>query len=733
MRSSLALARRISISLLALMLMISACVSSVRVVSAQGTEAEITRVTASILAHSQFAHHPLDRELADKLLARYADALDGSRTLLLQSDVDQYSGSGGTLAHAILFEGDTNLAHQLWRVYLQRLQQRVQYVAGLLHTGRFDFKGQDSYLADREDAARPKDLGAAQELWRQRLRADYLDEKLNGTAKAQIVDKLSHRYEQQLQTMQALPAKDVTSTFINALASVYDPHSEYLDHEQLQSFEMMMSLSLFGIGATLENQEGYCTVRDILPGGPAAHSSLTAGDRIIAVAQAGEASVSIMNMPLSRAVQLIRGPKGSRVTLTVRSGGSGDSTPTHDVTIIRDEVQLEDQEAKAYILDVPQPGGTQRLGVIDIPSFYASTDPRAKARKRSVTADVARLVKKLVAEKVRGIALDLRNNGGGSLDEAIHLTGLFIPKGPVVQTRGPTGKIGIGADTDPAELYKGPLLVVISRMSASASEIMAGALKDYGRALIVGDSSTFGKGTVQSLVPLGPLMLQNGLRVGFDPGALKVTISKFYRPSGASTQLRGVAADIVIPSNTDLSRINESALDNPLPWDTVKPVSFVRADRVQPYLAALRAQSAARVAADSGFEYLKARLATVREHFSNHPVSLNEAARRAELSKDKTLQQDLERWWRARQQDAPKSYELRLKDLLDPELPTAEPFAALNDQDLAEAAKAATAAARSAVLANGAASDVVLSEAVHILSDYVSLTEAPTPSESGGA
>jgi carboxyl-terminal processing protease len=267
-------------------------------------------------------------------------------------------------------------------------------------------------------------------------------------------------------------------------------------------------------------------------------------------------------MPLSRAIELIRGKKGTIVDLTIVPSDPGRGTAPKTVRIKRDEVKLEQQEAKARIVDLPDANGrTTRLGVIDLPSFYEGND----GAHRSATADVARLLRKLKAEEVRGVVLDLRRNGGGSLEEAINLTGLFIRRGPVVQTRDPAGDLDIGTDNDAAELYTGPLVVLTSRLSASASEILAGALQDYGRALIVGDTSTFGKGTVQTILPLAPILKQNGLASPDNAGALKVTIRKFYRPSGASTQLRGVQADIVVPSTTDLSEIGESAMKDPLP------------------------------------------------------------------------------------------------------------------------------------------------------------------------
>jgi carboxyl-terminal processing protease len=330
-------------------------------------------------------------------------------------------------------------------------------------------------------------------------------------------------------------------------------------------------------------------------------------------------------------------------------------------------------------------------------------------------------LKKLKTEKVRGVVLDLRQNGGGSLDEAIRLTGLFIPKGPVVQTRGPAGDVEVENDPDPSELYKGPLVVLISRMSASASEILAGALQDYGRAVVVGDSSSFGKGTVQSIMSLAPIMQEEGLGYTFDPGALKVTIRKFYRPSGASTQLRGVASDIVIPSNTDVSEISEAAQKNPLPWDVVPSASFERQNLVKPHVQALRERSSKRVASEPGFDYLRENIEKVRKRLENKAVSLNEAQRREELARDEARQREFGQSWKARQKEAPRHYEIRLKDVGAAGLPAPSPFVSLEKIEQRHAGTPESQDRYDAALADAAAGDIVLREAMKILADYIQL------------
>jgi carboxyl-terminal processing protease len=687
------------------------------------TEANITRLTTSLLEHSQFAHHPFDSDLAGALLDRYLDALDGTRSLFLQTDVDEFAANRATLPQATRAAGDTRAAEAIFARVLTRMDQRASYVADTLRTATFDFTGHDVDSLDRGHAPRPADLTAARKLWLEQLRAEYLQEKLGDRRPETIASTLTHRYAQQLQTLKAVKPDEWLEVYLDALAHVYDPHSDYLGHEQMESFAIGMKLSLFGIGATLENAEGYCTIRSLVPGGPAARSGLLKpGDRIVAVAQAGQQPVDVTNMPLSRTVELIRGPKGSTVTLQILpADGADGALPLKTASIARDEVKLEDQEAKARIVDLPTGKGdaTRRLGVIDLPSFYADRGDGAGAGSRSATADVARLLGKLKAEHVEGIVLDLRTNGGGSLEEAITLTGLFIRQGPVVQTRNPNGEIEVGADTDPGVAYDGPLVLLTSRFSASATEILAGALQDYGRALVVGDSSTFGKGTVQTILPLARIMDQAGLAHSYDPGALKVTISKFYRPSGASTQLRGVSSDIVLPSTSDISEVSESALKNPLPWDAVPSASYERLNRVEPYVARLRDESARRVAADKDFRYLADDIARLRQRLATKSVSLNEADRRHELALDKARHD--ERADGGLRETRPTTYAITLENASEPGLPP--PVARTNDPD--PVSSPATSHLDPLPNDRSAADDIVLSEGERILADYVDLLTHP--------
>ncbi|HEY2730463.1 MAG TPA: carboxy terminal-processing peptidase [Polyangia bacterium] len=683
------------------------------------TAANITRVVTSLLAGSQFAHHPLDDQLAGKLLERYLEALDGSRSLFLQTDVDELATYRRTLAYATRMEGDTRPAQTIFKRFLERLGQQAAYDTELLRSAAFDFTGRDTFLFDRDRAARPRDLTSAHAIWREELRAEVLQEKLGDKKPpaADIAKTLTRRHAQQLRMMTALGQDEVLEIYLDSLTHVYDPHSDYLGHEEMESLSIAMNLSLFGIGASLSSDEGACTVHELVPGSPAEKSGLLKpGDRITAVAQDAGEPVDVTDMPLTRIVGLIRGPKGSVVTLTVLPP-VGSAGPPRTVRLVRAEIKLEDQQAKAQIIEKPEPdGSTVRLGVIDLASFYSGDGGASGA-----TADVAKLLAKLKSERVRGVVLDLRRNGGGSLEEAIKLTGLFIKSGPVVQTRDSNNVVQVDTDPDPGVIYDGPLVVLTSRFSASASEIAAGALQDYGRAVIVGDSTTFGKGTVQSILPLATVMDRVKASHTYDPGALKITISKFYRPSGASTELRGVASDIVLPSRSDVAKVGEGELKDPLPWDTVAAARYERVNRVEPWLATLRTQSSRRVEADRGFSDLRAEIATLKARIAAGQVSLNEAQRRREIAATEAREKEIERVARVTAATGTR-YAITVKNAAKPGLPP--PEVAVAKPVAPDGGVAPPHDHESGEL--GAAENLVLSESLMILRDYARLLE-PKP------
>src|SRR5437899_3124331 len=514
---------------------------------AQGpNEASIARVTATILEKGHYLKQPFNDEVSSKFLDRYLDALDNLHIYFLQSDLKEFDAYRYSLDELTLKEGDTTPGRIIFLRFLQRLQQQFDYVLELLKSEKFDFTSDDRFTVNRRTLPRPKDMDEAKKLWRERLRYEYLQEKLNKEKPDEIVKIITRRYTRILRALKDYDNDDVLEVYLTALAHVYDPHSDYLGKSALDNFSINMQLSLFGIGALLRSEDGYCKIQSLVPGGPAERSKkLKPNDKIIAVAQGEQTAVDVVDMKLNKVVEMIRGPEKTEVRLTIVPADAPDPSVRKTISIVREKIRLEGQEAKAKIIE--SPAGTNqllRLGVIDLPSFYSEFELEGRAKsgeRKSTTVDVSKLLHKLVQEHVAGIVLDLRRNGGGSLEEAINLTGLFIKEGPVVQIKDSDGRISIDKDPNPNIFYDGPLIVLTSRFSASASEILAGALQDYCRALIVGDASTHGKGTVQSLTQLAPILRsQLGLSPTNNPGAVKITIRKFYRASGSSTQLKGV-------------------------------------------------------------------------------------------------------------------------------------------------------------------------------------------------
>jgi len=692
--------------------------------SATGSEeANIAKATALLLQNSSYSSHREAREVSGRFFDHYLDMLDGNHVYFLQSDIEEFAPYRTNLEALAVKNGDTSPAHQIFSRFLQRLEQRVAYNKELLETATFDFTGNDNYQWDRRKALRPRDLAEAKQLWRQNLRYDYLQEKLANRKPEEIVKTLSHRYERTLHAAQQWKADQVLEIYLTALAHAYDPHSDYMGRRQTEDFAIAMNLSLMGIGASLQANDGYCKIRELIPGGPAARSKLLkVGDRIVAVAEDGKEPVDIVDMPLPEAVSLIRGAKGTVVHLTIVPSNSADSSSRKTISLMREEVRLEDQEAKARLVEMPdQDGRVSRLGTIDLPSFYSGFGGEHGSAQKSATTDVARLIEKLKAERVQGIILDIRRNGGGSLEEAITLTGLFIKRGPVVQTKGPEGDVRVESDPDPSVLYDGPLVVLTSRLSASASEILAGALQDYGRALVVGDSSTFGKGTVQSLLPLAKVMTRAGLPFKADPGELKLTIRKFYRPDGSSTQLKGVASDIVLPSPIEALKVSEAEMCDPLPWDSVPQARHDELDRVTSYVAALREASAQRMATNQDFAWLREDNDRVKAQLADLVVSMNEKERRQEKAEDDARAEARRKERANRQPQHETQYEITLKDAAQPGLPkpVSAPSTAKVDDDSDGESLLPSPKGKDVI------SDCVMEEAQHILLDYITLLNAP--------
>jgi carboxyl-terminal processing protease len=638
-----------------------------------------------LLEEYHYSQKLIDEDISKMFFTNYINALDSRHENFFQSDLAEFDIYRTNLDRLILNRGASDLtpAFVIYNRYAERVQQHNFYVNELLKRDKFKLNDPDEkILIDRRNAPFPNDLEEAKALWRQRLHYEYLQEKLSReiietnnnliiklppNADKDIAETLGRRYRWSLRMTTNWDSSGVLTTYINALAHAYDPHSDYFSAPKAQDFSIGMNLSLFGIGAQLFEDDGYCTIRSLVPGGPAAKSrQINEKDRIIAVAQGNTPPVDVVDMELEKVVQLIRGPKGTEVRLTISP--DADRAARKVVTLVRDEIKLEDQEAKARLLEIPDGQGvTNRIGIIDLPSFYATVNLGAGGHTtpKSTTTDVAKLIKRLKAENVSGIIIDLRSNPGGSLEEAIRFTGLFIKDGPVVLARDPDGQVKVDTDPDPEQLYDGPLVVMVNRFSASASEIAAGALQDYGRALIVGDISTHGKGTVQNLNPLKQFMAN----ATNDPGTLKITIRKFYRVSGASTQLKGVVPDIILPNVlSHSSMIGESAQNNALPWDTIQPASYGKLNLVQPYLARLQTVSNERIATNQDFRYVQEDIERFEKAQADKTVPINEreAIKERKLNFARAKAREAER--AARKPDGIKIYEITIKNADQPGL-----------------------------------------------------------------
>jgi carboxyl-terminal processing protease len=634
-------------------------------IAAGANDASISRLTASLLARYHYAQKEFNDEVSSQFFDRYLEALDNQRIHFLQSDIAEFEKFRTVLDDLTLGTGDTSPANVIFNRFLQRVQERVAYVNEMLPKETFVFDSDDKVIINRKELPRPKTPAEARQLWHERLRYEILQEKLNKEKPDEIVKIIQRRYARLLRSLREFDSDDVLQVYLSALAHVYDPHSDYMGRSQMENFSIGMKLSLVGIGALLRSEDGYCKIQELMPG-PAMKSKLIKpNDRIIAVAQGTNAPVDVVDMKLNKVVEMIRGRKGTEVRLTIIPADAADSSTRKVVSLIRDEIQLEDQQAKAKLIELPtakENAKPLRLGIIDLPSFYSDFGPRpTSGERKSTTTDVAKLLKKLNEENVNGIILDLRRNGGGSLEEAINLTGLFIKEGPVVQVKDPDGSVQVDSDRDPRVQYDGPLIVLTSRFSASASEILAGALQDYDRALIVGDKSTHGKGTVQQLVELRGIMQRIQPGADFEPGALKVTIRKFYRASGASTQLEGVTPDIILPSVNNVADVGEKALENPLPYDTIKSASFDKVGRVQSHLAELRHRTEKRIGTNVDFGYIREDIEIYRKNKEEKSISLNEGARLKEKQEAETRTKSRKEEVKARPDAKEKIYEITLK------------------------------------------------------------------------
>lgn len=573
-----------------------------------------------LLKRHHYSKPPLDDARSVIIYDSYIKLLDPARSYFTAADIAEFD-QWKTQFDDFLKSGNLDPGFTIYKRYLDRVKQRLDFALAELDKGvdKIDFSAKETLLIDRKDAPWLKDQAALDELWRKRVKDEVLRQKIAGKEPRQIQETLTKRYKNQLARLDQTRAEDIFQAYINTFAQSYDPHTNYLSPDNAENFDINMSLSLEGIGAVLQSDNDQVKIVRLVPAGPAAKTKQVApADKIIGVAQGNKEMVDVVGWRLDEVVKLIRGPKGSVVRLEIIPASNAPSDQTSKiVSITREAVKLEEQAAKKSVLKLKQDGRDYKLGIIEIPAFYLdfkayrAGDPEYK----STTRDVKKLLTELQKEKVDGVVIDLRNNGGGSLQEATELTSLFIEKGPTVLVRNSDGRVDVLEDENPGAFYKGPLALLVNRLSASASEIFAGAMQDYHRALIIG-GQTFGKGTVQTIQPL-------------NHGELKLTLAKFYRVSGQSTQHQGVLPDIDYPSIIDTKEIGESALPEAMPWDTIRPVVKPAADPFKPFLAQLKAQHEARSDKDAEFTYIRDRLALTQKLMNEKTVSLNEQDRRA--------------------------------------------------------------------------------------------------------
>jgi carboxyl-terminal processing protease len=650
------------------------------------------------LLRGHYEHQRLDDKLSSRVLDALFDDIDSTRSYLLQSDVDSFEKYRFVLDEA-LSRGDMRPAFEVYNRFQQRVSERLSFLLTELKNKADDYTfDKDERLdLDRENAPWATTSAELDELWRKRLKNSMLNLKMAGKEKDAIIDLLSKRYQNQLNRVHQSKPEDAYQTFMNAVTRSFDPHTQYFSPRNTENFNINMSLSLQGIGAVLQTEDEHTKVVRLVPGGPAAAAgNLEPADKIVGVGQDDGDIVDVIGWRLDEVVDLIRGPKGTRVRLEILPANSSGSD-SKVVTIVRDEVKLEEQSAQKEVIEVKDGDHTRKLGVIDIPTFYIDFQGRMENKPdyRSTTRDVTKLINELKDEGIEGLIIDLRNNGGGSLEEAISLTGLFIPQGPVVQVRSTHGRVEVLPDTDPSVLYDGPMTVLVNRLSASASEIFAGAIQDYGRGLIVG-GQTFGKGTVQSLRPLRS-------------GQLKITQAKFYRVSGDSTQHQGVIPDILFPSLFDKEKIGESALEEALPWDTIRPAEFSHSGKVDNDLPMLRDEHQKRIEHNPDFRFLREQKALITELRDKTKVSLNEKIREEErkANDDKRLALENERR---------KAKGMELLSSLD---------------DEAEAEDAATDSAKEKEKTEE--EDALLIEAGHILVDFMNIESQRLTAQRAGS
>lgn len=591
-------------------------------------EARVSRLVGSVFERSHYRQAPINDPVSSLILDRYVESLDGNRSYFLASDIAEFERYRYRLDDAIT-QGRLDPAFAIFNRFQQRNRERMNYALKVLETEP-DFTIDESFEFDREHAPWAATTAELDDLWRKRVKNDAVSLMLTDKTWPEAHDILQKRYERAAKRSEQVTSDDVFENFMNSFASVFDPHSNYFSPRNSEEYRIQMSLSYEGIGASLQVVDDYVTIMDVLPGGSAQQSNeLKATDRILAVGQGKDGElVDVVGWRLDDVVDLIRGPGGSFVRLQIQSGNAAPGTAERVVILPRKKITLEAQAAKKELRKVTRGDKELRIGVIDVPSFYQDFDARTAGDDdyRSTTRDVRRLIEEFQAEGgIDGLVLDLRQNGGGHLSEAIGLVNLFVPKGPVVQLRESGGKVEVLESESQGVAYSGPLTILVDRFSASASEIFAAAMQDYGRGIIIGQE-TYGKGSVQNLYPLDRFAL------GQDPGygQLTVTIGMYYRVTGESTQNRGVQPDIALPSAISVEEVGESSREGALPWNRIRSATFKPEGSVTPVLGELQRDHEARVANDPDFRFAEGEIAAIDTMRKEKSVSLNLKDRQAE-------------------------------------------------------------------------------------------------------
>lgn len=587
------------------------------------------KAATSLITRFLFRHHyrrmELDDRFSEELMERYLETLDSNRSFFLKADIDSFMADRHRLDD-MLRRAEVDIAFEIFKRFRQRVDTRITQALTLLESD-FDFTREEDYLFDRREATWAESEAALDDLWRQRVKNDVLTQRLAGKDHAAIVEVLSKRYNRLRRHYEQFNANDVFQAYMSAYGRTIEPHTTYLSPRSSENFHIRMRLSLEGIGAALQTENEYTVVRRIITGGPAdLDKRLKVGDRIVGVAQGDEPMVDVIAWRLEDVVDLIRGNKGTTVRLDILPKDAAAGGKHSEVALVRDQVRLEEQAAKKSVITVPDENG-RKVGVIDLPTFYMDIEARSRGDTdyRSTTRDVRRLLGELRDEGVEGVIIDLRGNSGGSLVEATDLTGIFIDSGPVVQTLDSGGRIQINRDRDRGVAYDGPLVVLVDRFSASASEIFAGAIQDYRRGFVLGEP-TFGKGTVQRLLPLDHYADAGVTGLGH----LKMTMAKFFRVNGHSTQHRGVIPDIIFPTALGTESVGERALENALEWSKTAPARYRPEAEYPGMLEDLRVRHEDRVNADPRFAFLVAEAQEAKSNTERKVVTLSEAARRGE-------------------------------------------------------------------------------------------------------